>query len=354
VIPATMRAAVLFGPRDMRVVEKPVPSPGQGEILIHVAACGMCGTDIKIYDGQFPHTPPYGHFTPGHEFAGTVVALGEGVDEFAAGDRVVCEAHKGCGRCDNCLDGEYTACLNYGNLAKGHRASGMTCDGGFAEYVAVHVNQAYRLPEGVGLAEATLVVTAGSSLYAIDQVGGYLAGRSVAVIGPGPVGLMLVQAAAALGAEPLALVGTRDARLDLGREFGAGMTINSRREDPVARVLGLTGGRGVDFCFECAGGERTAEQAIRMTRRGGDVVLVAYYHGPVTLDLNLAVRNKIDLLTMRGEGHRVCGRAVALLAEGKLQAAPLITHRFPLERIGEAFSTFEARAGDPVKILVEP
>jgi L-iditol 2-dehydrogenase len=145
-VPGTMRAAVLFGPEDIRVIDRPVPVPGPGEVLVRVAMCGTCGTDLKIFAGHFPQTPPFGEFTPGHEWTGTVVTVGQTVDEFAPGDRVCIEAHRGCGRCRNCLAGRYTACLNYGDRAKGHRATGMTADGGFAEYAVHHVSALYQLP----------------------------------------------------------------------------------------------------------------------------------------------------------------------------------------------------------------
>src|ERR1043166_4974095 len=166
-IPETMRSAVLFGPRDIRVIDRPVPRPGPGEVLVRVAMCGTCGSDLKIYDGHFPLTLPYGAFTPGHEWTGTVVALGETVDEFAVGDRVCIEAHHGCGRCDNCLIGKYTACLHYGNAKKGHRATGMTADGGFAEYVLHHVGSLYKIPPQVSFKDAVLITTAGTGLYGL-------------------------------------------------------------------------------------------------------------------------------------------------------------------------------------------
>src|SRR5919199_2526836 len=115
-LPTSMRAAVLFGEGDFRILEKPVPRPGPGEALIKVAMCGTCGTDLKIQGHPFPGQPPYGEFTPGHEWTGTVVALGPTVDELAVGDRVAIEAHKGCGRCENCVRGVYTACLDFRNL----------------------------------------------------------------------------------------------------------------------------------------------------------------------------------------------------------------------------------------------
>ena len=188
-IPESMRAAVLFGPGDIRVVDRPVPRPAPDEVLVRVAMCGMCGTDLKIFGGHFPQTPPFGDYTPGHEWTGTVAATGSHVDEFAPGDRVCIEAHRGCGRCDNCLIGKYTACLNYGDRAKGHRATGMTADGGFAEYAVHHVGSLYRLPPSLSFEDAVLISTAGTGLYGIDVAGGYVAGLDVAVFGPGPVGL---------------------------------------------------------------------------------------------------------------------------------------------------------------------
>ena len=171
-----MRAAVLFGPGDIRVTDRPVPRPGPDEVLVKVAMCGMCGTDLKIFDGHFPLTPPFGDYTPGHEWTGTVAALGSRVDEFAVGDRVCIEAHSGCGRCDNCLAGKYTACLNYGNRAKGHRATGMTTDGGFAGYAVHDVGSLYALPPSLSFEDGVLITTAGTGLYGLDVAGGYVAG----------------------------------------------------------------------------------------------------------------------------------------------------------------------------------
>src|SRR5215471_4034299 len=184
VIPRTMRSAVIFGPDDMRLVAKPVPEAAPGEVLLRVEAASLCGTDLKIRAGSFfPAQPPPGTFTPGHEYAGTVAALGPTVDELAVGDRVVVEAHRGCMRCENCVRGRYTSCLNYGRALKGHRAMGMSADGGFADYVVNHVTTLYRLPDGIGFEEAVMITTAGTSMYAIDTMGGLVAGDEVAVIG---------------------------------------------------------------------------------------------------------------------------------------------------------------------------
>lgn len=351
---ATMKAAVLFGPGDMRVVEKPVPKPGPGEVLVKVAMCGMCGTDLKIYDGHFPLTPPFGEFTPGHEWTGKIVALGDAVDEFAVGDDVAIEAHHGCGRCDNCLVGKYTACLNYGSRSKGQRATGMTADGGFAQYAIHHVSSLYKLPAPLTYKDAVLIMTAGTGLYGLDVAGAYVLGQDVAVWGPGPVGLMTVQAVRELGANSVILVGTRESRLEMGRRLGADEIVNARNVDPVKRIMELTGGKGVDMAIEASGALEAPQQCASVIKRGGKMLVVAFYPGPVTLDMSAIVRGDVTIYTSRGEGGNNVKRAVSLARRGRLRCEELVTHSFPLEEIGEALRVMRERVGDPMKIVVVP
>src|SRR5262245_56927761 len=158
-VPQTMKATVLMEPHRFEVLDRTVPSLGDEDVLVRVRACGICGTDIKIVHEGMPMMPPYGEFIFGHEYAGDIVAVGESVDEFRVGDRVVVEAHMGCRRCENCIRGHYTACLNYGNARRGHRANGFTTNGGLAEYALNHVKTLYRIPDGVSYEEATDVKT---------------------------------------------------------------------------------------------------------------------------------------------------------------------------------------------------
>jgi L-iditol 2-dehydrogenase len=353
-VPTTMKATVLLAPHRFEVLERPVPALGDEDVLVRVRTCGICGTDLKIVHTGMPKMPPYGEFIFGHEYAGDVVAVGGAVDELAIGDRVVVEAHMGCRRCENCIRGLYTACLNYGNRKRGHRANGFTTNGGLAEYAVNHINTLYRIPDGVTYEEASVVMTAGSPLFGLENAGGYFAGETVVVLGPGPIGLMAVQLAKALGATRAVLTGTRASRLAMGRELGADLIVNSRETDPVAAVLDVTRGKGADLVVDCAGGDDTFDQAIKMTKPGGKILLVAFYHGPITADVADAVRRNLTIYTERGEGGTSVGRCLELLAAGRIAAKPLVTHQFPLHQVHEAFDVLERRTGDPMKVVVNP
>src|SRR6266567_6536954 len=244
-VPPTMKAWVLGDPDELSLAEKPVPQPGPAEVLVRIDAIAVCSTDIEILKHGLPaliegELPFNKGFTPGHEYMGTVVKLGPSVDEFALGDRIAVEVHAGCGRCQRCREGMYTSCLNYGYRSKGHRANGFSTDGGFAEYAVNSINTLAHIPDEMSDAEATLVVTAGTAMYGLHVMGGVIAGEGVAIIGPGPIGLMGVAVAKALGAQPVILTGTRDIRLDMGTRLGADAVVNRNREDPVAAVERIT------------------------------------------------------------------------------------------------------------------
>ena len=208
-IPDTMKAWVLGDPGELALSEKQTPVPGRAEVLVRIDAVAICATDLEIIyhgnpamiEGGMPFNK---RFTPGHEYMGTVAALGAGVDEYTIGDRVTVEIHAGCGQCKRCREGMYTSChnygLNYGDVNKGHRANGFTTDGGFAEYAVNHINTLIHIQDDMTDEEATLVVTAGTAMYGLTELGGLVAGESVVVTGPGPIGLMAVAVAKALGA----------------------------------------------------------------------------------------------------------------------------------------------------------
>jgi len=346
-----MNAVVLHDADDMRVEQWSVPQPGPGEVLLKVEVASICGTDVKVLHRTLQGQPT-GEFIMGHEYAGTVAALGPDVDEFQIGERVAVEVHKGCERCENCIKGWYTSCLNYGNLAKGHRAKGLTCDGGFAEYAVNHINTLYRLPDNLTFEQACMVTTAASPLWAIDLIGGYVAGETVLILGPGPIGLIAVQLCKALGAERVILSGTRDSRLEVGKRLGADFTINVRTENLADRIREITRGKGADSVLECAGGPTSMQEALENVKRGGRIGVVAWYTGPVQVDMNLAVRSNVRIYAARGEGGMNCGRSLALMSAGKITADAIITHHFELDQIHEAFQTYVNRIDNALKVAI--
>jgi L-iditol 2-dehydrogenase len=357
-----MKAWVLDDPDTLRLTTKPVPQPGPAEVLVRVDAVSICMTDVEILTHGLPAMVQGGmpfnkNFTPGHEYMGTVVKLGPGVDEFAVGDRVAVEIHAGCGRCERCRMGMYTSCLNYGmnygDKNKGHRANGFTTDGGFAEYAVNHVNTLAHVPEGMSDEEATLIVTAGTAMYGLDALGGLIAGESLVVIGPGPIGLMAVAVGKALGAQPVILTGTREARLNLGTQLGADYVVNVRKENAVEAVRRITGGRGVHYVMECSGAPEGLNEAADMVNRGGRICLAAFPKEPALVDLAKIVRNNIYVYGIRGEGKSAVHRAAALMAQKRFNAKLLHTHTFPLEELPTGFKYFRERIEDAIKVVIK-
>jgi 2-desacetyl-2-hydroxyethyl bacteriochlorophyllide A dehydrogenase len=360
-IPERMRAWVLGDPGELKLTDKPVPVPRAAEVLVRIDAVAICATDLDVIAAGPPALVKGGapfnkNWTPGHEYMGTIAALGPSVDEFAIGERVTVEIHAGCGQCKRCRMGMYTSCLNYGlnwgDRDKGHRANGFTTDGGFAEYAVNHINTLIKIADTMSDEEATLVVTAGTAMYGLTELGGLVAGESVVVIGPGPIGLLGVAVAKALGADPVILTGTRDERLAKGRELGADHVVNVTREDAVAAVRRLAGGKGVDYVLECSGAEDAINAALQMLNRGGKLCLAAFPHTPVSVDVAHLVRNNIYLYGIRGEGRSATHRAEAFMRRKQFDARKIHTHTFPLEELPEALRYARDRVEDAIKVVV--
>jgi len=361
-VPAKMKAWVLGNPDQLTLVEKPVPQPGPAEVLVRIDAIAVCATDLEIIHSGPPAlihggAPFNKNFTPGHEYMGTVVKLGPGVDEFDVGDRVTVEIHAGCGRCERCREGMYTACLNYGmnygDRNKGHRANGFTTDGGFAEYAVNNVNTMVHVPDDMSDEEATLVVTAGTAMYGLDVMGGLIAGQTVVVMGPGPIGLMGVGVAKALGAQPVILTGTRDNRLDIGKKLGADHVVNVRKEDAVEAIRRITHGKGAHYVLECSGAPNAVNEAAQMLNRGGRICLAAFPHEPVPVDVAYLVRNNIYVFGIRGEGRSATHRAAAFMAQKRFDAKLIHTHTFPLSEVPTAIKYARERIEDAIKVVVK-
>ena len=363
-IPETMKAWVLGNPDQLMLIDKPIVMPGKAEVLVRIDAVAICATDLDVIS----HGPPAliegglpfnKNFTPGHEYMGTIVALGPSVDEFDIGDRVTVEIHSGCGQCKRCRMGMYTSChnygLNYGNVNKGHRANGFTTDGGFKQYAVNNINTLIKVPDSMTDEEATLVVTAGTTMYGLTELGGLIAGESLVVIGPGPIGLLGVAVAKALGAGPVILIGTRDSRLKIGKKLGADYTLNVKNEkDIVQSVKNIVGEKGADYVIECAGTKEALNDAIMMTNRGGKICLAAFPHEPVEVNIPHMVINNIYMFGIRGEGKSATHRAMQFMKEKRFNANLVHTHTFKLSDLPTALKYARERIDDAIKIVIKP
>ena len=363
-IPKTMKAWVLGNPNELKLSQKDVLLPNKSEVLIRIDAVAICATDLDVISHGPPAmikggSPFNKNFTPGHEYMGTIVALGPSVDEFEIGDRVTVEIHAGCGQCKRCRMGMYTSChnygLNYGNKDKGHRANGFTSDGGFKQYAINHVNTLIKVPDDMTDEEATLVVTAGTTMYGLTELGGLVSGESIVVIGPGPIGLLGVAIAKSLGASPVILVGTRNNRLEIGKKLGADFVLNVNEEKNIINsVKSLVGEIGVDYVIECAGTEQALNEAILMCNRGAKICLAAFPHKKIKVNIPHMVINNIYMYGIRGEGKSATHRAMAFMKEKRFDAKLIHTHTFKLNDLPKALKYARERIDGAIKIVIKP
>jgi (R,R)-butanediol dehydrogenase/meso-butanediol dehydrogenase/diacetyl reductase len=310
-----VRAAVFRGPGQVRIESVPEPGPpGPGEVLIRVSRAALCGTDSAEWDhGPLLAQPPV---VLGHEFTGTVLAAGDGVAGFPAGTRVVSGAGISCGACEWCAAGRTNLCASYQTL-------GLHRDGGLAELVRSPAAICQPVPDGLDDTGAAMAQPLAVALHAARR-GRVGAGRSCVVIGAGGIGAFIVAAAGSLGAGPLIAVDVADGRLDTAATLGATSTINAERQDPVAAVLAATGQQGAHVVIEASGAPASPAAALRMARRGGDVVIVGLQAAPALVDLFAVSTREVDV---HGTLAHVCGedlaQAVALLAGSALAPAVL-------------------------------
>lgn len=349
-----MKAVVMRGANDYGVEMVEIPKPKQNEVLVRVKAVAICGSDPKIFNGGFlkANWPPYFPFTPGHEFAGEVVALGEGVTGLSVGDRVAGEAHCGCGVCENCRKGLYNLCLNYGNIEAGHRHYGFTTPGAYAQYNVYNVKALTKMPDNVSFEEGSMVDTGGTALQAIRLTGITPGGYSV-VFGPGPVGLFVMKVAKAMGSNTI-VVGRRE-RLQFAKGAGANHIIDTESgEDIVAKIKEITGGIGADEVFETAGTQEAMLQSVRSARKNGKVAILSLpVQDEYLLPVKTMVMNQIAVFGSRANPS--CSKDVlSLISEGRLDVKDMITHTFAIDDFQKAMDTFINRIDGALKVVITP
>ena len=346
-----MKVARFYAPGDIRLEEIAEPQVSAGEVKIRVRNCSTCGTDVKISRSGHPNmTPPQ---VMGHEIAGEIVDVGEGVEGWNAGDRVQVIAAIPDGTCADCLAGRPTVCAH--QLSMGYQFPG-----GFAEYMIVprevmHVDGLNRIPEGLGFAEASLAEPLACVLNGqeLARVG---AGDVVVVIGSGPIGCLHVRLARSRGASTIILVDLNTKRLTKAADLvRPDLAISSESSDPVAAVLEATGGRGADVVITAAASGAAQEQGLRMLARRGRLSLFGGLpkdHPTITVDSNLVHYRELTIVGVNGSSPAHNREALRLIASGAVPVTDLITHRLRLDDVLDAIEI--VARGDGIKITIEP
>ena len=348
----TMMAALLYGPRDIRVEQIPRPAPpGPGMALLRVTAVGVCGSDLHTYiDGRIGEWVVAAPLVLGHEFGGIVEAVGpEAYDgSFAPlqiGTRVAVDPAQPCGRCEMCEQGHPNLC---------HRLHfcGLYPDGGsLCEYIVMPAHCCFPIPATIDDAGAAMLEPLGIALHAVDLAKLHVA-DSVAILGAGPIGLLLLQVAKLAGAAPIYVIDQFAWRLALAQHYGA-VPINFAEVDPVQAVMLATGGRGVDVAMEAAWADHSVQQAADMARMGGRLVLVGI-PGPDKLEMkhSTARRKGLTIRVSRRMKH-VYPRAIKLVENGSIDLHGIVSHHFPLSRTPDAFALNVAYADNVNKIVID-
>jgi 6-hydroxycyclohex-1-ene-1-carbonyl-CoA dehydrogenase len=332
-----MRAAVFYDKsQPLKIEMVPVPAISETDVLVKVAACGLCRTDLHYIHGL--PTAKKAPIILGHEISGHVHELGAKVTKFKKGDRVLIPPVFACGVCHYCRTGRGTICEKQ-TMVGNHR------DGGFAEFVAVPASDIFALPEPIPLHEGAIIADAISTPYhAVVNRGKVLPGESVLVIGCGGVGLSLVQMASLAGGNVIA-VDIFDEKLEQARKFGATEVINGKKVESLSKAVKKASGGGVDVAFEVIGNPPTIEEAFKAVKWGGRVIVVGYSHEDVKLNAGRIMFCEIEVKGSLGCGLQDYPRIIEMARHGKLKIKEMVTHRYKLEDINEGFKFLEK--GDP-------
>jgi len=345
-----MKAAILTNDREIKFGEVPEPYPKDGQVLIRVHWASICGTDLHIYLGEFKPRVTYPRVL-GHEFSGIVESIGKDVSHLKKGTKVVVDPVIWCNQCPACLNGHHNACHFL-------KLIGVDVDGAFSEYVVADSDKVFKVPEGISLRDAALTELYSLGVHATRKAM-IEPGDKVVILGAGRLGLSVLEVIKQTAASWVCSVDILENRLEIAKRLGADVVINSREEDPVGKILSITGGLGVDRVIETVGtavevGNRgmPVEQAVRMTRHGGRIVVMGMGSQSTPVFWKEFVQKEIQLV-----GSRVTlgdfPRALSLMVQGRFHPDLFITNQFPLEETGKAFRLLEEEPDRYLKLLIK-
>lgn len=350
---STMRAAVFVEPGKIELQQRPIPDIGPTDALLRVTTTTICGTDVHILKGEYPVRPG---LIVGHEPVGIIEKLGSAVTGYEIGQRVIAGAITPCGQCHPCLDGHSSQC---GGQAMGGWQLGNSIDGCQAEYVRIPNAQANLTPVPDGLSDEQVLMCPDimSTGFGGAESGHIRIGDTVAIFAQGPIGLCATAGANLMGATRIIVVDSVPERLAVARQLGADITINFREQDPVQRIQEITGGAGVDVAIEALGTQQTFESCLRSLKPGGTLSSLGVYSGKLSMPLDAFAAGLGDhkiITTLCPGGKERMRRLMAVVASGRVDLTPMVTHRFALDDIVEAYDLFSHQRDGVLKVAITP
>jgi threonine dehydrogenase-like Zn-dependent dehydrogenase len=348
-----MKAAVFVEPGKIILDERPVPEIGPGEALVKITTTTICGTDVHILKGEYPVEP--GRIV-GHEPVGVIAELGPGVTGYTIGQRVIVGAITPCGQCDSCLDGHHSQC---GGKAIGGWRFGNTIDGCQAEYVRVPFAMANLTPVPDGLTDEQVLMCPDimSTGFGGAESGRIAIGDTVVIFAQGPIGLCATAGARLKGASQIIVVDTLPERLETARMLGADITLDYQKVDPISEIMKLTKGRGADVAIEALGTQQTFESCLRSLKPGGMLSSLGVYSGKLTLPVDAFAAGLGDyqlVTTLCPGGKERMRRLMNIVASRRVNLEPLVTHRFKLDEIEQAYDLFANQRDRVLKVAITP
>lgn len=338
-----MLQQVMTEPGKIEFREIPTPEPGRGQALIKIMEIGVCGSDIHVYHGEHPFTSY--PVTQGHEVSGVIERLGEGVEGLSVGQKVTIQPQVVCGECWPCRNGKY-------NLCESLKVMGFQTTGVASEYFAVDAEKVTPLPEEMSLEEGAMIEPLAVAVHAVRRAGD-VKGKDICVLGAGPIGILVAQAAKGLGAGRVMVTDVSSLRLEKARECGADTVVNTRERDFGEAFVEFFGPDKADVIYDCAGNDITMGQAIKYARKGSTIILVAVFAKMANIDLAVLNDHELDLNTSMMYRSEDYEKAIELVREGKVQLMPLLSKRFPFKEYLDAYKYIDENRESTMKVLID-
>lgn len=333
----------MTAPRKIEFKMVDIPQPAAGQVLVKIMKIGVCGSDIHVYHGQHPFTKY--PITQGHEVSGYIVALGHGVNGFAVGQKVTIEPQVYCGTCYPCTHGKY-------NLCEELKVMGFQTTGAASQYIAVDASKVTALPQSMSYSEGAMIEPLAVVVHAVQRAGD-VRGKKIAVLGAGPIGILLAQCAKALGAAQVLITDVSVPRLEIAKACGVEFAIDTKTQEFGQALTECFGPDKADVIYDCAGNDITMGQAIRCARKGSTIILVAVYAGMATVDLALLNDHELTLNTSMMYCHEDYVEAIRLVGEGTVLLQPLMSRCFPFQEYLAAYEFIEANREATMKVLID-